>query len=298
MTVVVEALDPPELFEWFADLRKDLGMTVVPTGPEGRPRGAEGASSQRDGVPAVRPRSRSHRCRGRVLRRAHHPAGRPGDAVDPHRRTAAAGRLLLHAALQRSPRRGAPAGADACGAAACATTSAGSPRRWPENSSSSSAGPPSSGTCSSRTGPATPATATEPHFFARVVLVGLGPKARDAPDRRHLPCIDGGPTLPSRRHRPHRRVLVDRQPAGTKPLRVCSRRSSKHDGRPWTSSTLPASTSMSVACDTRWSESIESGLAAHRRHRRRPSSWQNRQDPTDLALDRACSFHPRIGHLE
>lgn len=33
MTVVVEALEPPELFEWFADLRKELGMTVVPTGP-------------------------------------------------------------------------------------------------------------------------------------------------------------------------------------------------------------------------------------------------------------------------
>lgn len=34
LTVVVEALDPPELFEWFARLRADLGMTVVPTGPE------------------------------------------------------------------------------------------------------------------------------------------------------------------------------------------------------------------------------------------------------------------------
>jgi lauroyl/myristoyl acyltransferase len=33
MTVVVEALEPPELFQWFADLRKELGMTVVPTGP-------------------------------------------------------------------------------------------------------------------------------------------------------------------------------------------------------------------------------------------------------------------------
>lgn len=32
MTVVVEALEPPELFEWFADLRKELGMTVIPTG--------------------------------------------------------------------------------------------------------------------------------------------------------------------------------------------------------------------------------------------------------------------------
>lgn len=34
MTVVVEALDPPELFEWFADLRRDLGMHVVPLGPD------------------------------------------------------------------------------------------------------------------------------------------------------------------------------------------------------------------------------------------------------------------------
>ena len=33
MTVVVEALEPPELFEWFADLRKELGMTIIPTGP-------------------------------------------------------------------------------------------------------------------------------------------------------------------------------------------------------------------------------------------------------------------------
>lgn len=33
LTVVVEALEPPELFDWFADLRKELGMTVVPTGP-------------------------------------------------------------------------------------------------------------------------------------------------------------------------------------------------------------------------------------------------------------------------
>jgi KDO2-lipid IV(A) lauroyltransferase len=37
MTVVVEALDPPELFEWFAELRQNLGMTVVPTGPKAGP---------------------------------------------------------------------------------------------------------------------------------------------------------------------------------------------------------------------------------------------------------------------
>jgi lauroyl/myristoyl acyltransferase len=33
MTVVVEPIEPPELFEWFADLREKLGMTVVPLGP-------------------------------------------------------------------------------------------------------------------------------------------------------------------------------------------------------------------------------------------------------------------------
>lgn len=33
-TVVVEALDPPELFEWFAEFRRSIGLTVVPHGPE------------------------------------------------------------------------------------------------------------------------------------------------------------------------------------------------------------------------------------------------------------------------
>ncbi len=37
MTVVVEALQPPELFEWFAELRRNLGMTVVPVGPQAGP---------------------------------------------------------------------------------------------------------------------------------------------------------------------------------------------------------------------------------------------------------------------
>lgn len=37
LTVVVEPLDPPELFEWFAKLRSDLGMNVVPLGPNAAP---------------------------------------------------------------------------------------------------------------------------------------------------------------------------------------------------------------------------------------------------------------------
>ena len=33
MTVVVEALEPPKLFEWFTKLRSSLGMNVLPLGP-------------------------------------------------------------------------------------------------------------------------------------------------------------------------------------------------------------------------------------------------------------------------
>ena len=34
VTVVVEQVEPPELFQWFADLRGKLGMTVVALGPD------------------------------------------------------------------------------------------------------------------------------------------------------------------------------------------------------------------------------------------------------------------------
>lgn len=34
VTAIVEQIDPPELFDWFARLRNDLGMTVVPLGPD------------------------------------------------------------------------------------------------------------------------------------------------------------------------------------------------------------------------------------------------------------------------
>lgn len=34
VTVVVEQIEPPELFDWFAAMRADLGMTVVPLGPD------------------------------------------------------------------------------------------------------------------------------------------------------------------------------------------------------------------------------------------------------------------------
>jgi KDO2-lipid IV(A) lauroyltransferase len=34
VTAVAEALEPPELFTWFTDLRRSLGMEIVPLGPE------------------------------------------------------------------------------------------------------------------------------------------------------------------------------------------------------------------------------------------------------------------------
>lgn len=37
MTVVVEPLDPPRLFDWFVDLRRALGLSIVPLGPSAAP---------------------------------------------------------------------------------------------------------------------------------------------------------------------------------------------------------------------------------------------------------------------
>ncbi len=37
MTVVAEPLEPPQLFDWFVDLRSRLGMKVVPLGPQAAP---------------------------------------------------------------------------------------------------------------------------------------------------------------------------------------------------------------------------------------------------------------------
>src|SRR3954447_21421201 len=34
LSVVVEPLEPPELFEWFVGFRRSLGMTVIPLGPD------------------------------------------------------------------------------------------------------------------------------------------------------------------------------------------------------------------------------------------------------------------------
>ena len=54
-SVVVERLEPAELFEWFRDLRQALGMNVIPLGPGRGRRGGAGAQGQPRGLPAVRP---------------------------------------------------------------------------------------------------------------------------------------------------------------------------------------------------------------------------------------------------
>ena len=54
ITVVVEKIEPPELFDWFVDLRSALGMNVVPLGPGAGHHRDAGAQRQPRRVPARR----------------------------------------------------------------------------------------------------------------------------------------------------------------------------------------------------------------------------------------------------
>ncbi len=55
-TVVVEPVEPPELFEWFADVRRAIGMEVVPLGPTAAPTVLRRAQGQPGGLSPVGPR--------------------------------------------------------------------------------------------------------------------------------------------------------------------------------------------------------------------------------------------------
>jgi len=86
MTVVVEALDPPELFEWFAELRNELGMTVVPeiSGPSFialRPAGGSMVALQDKSAARFPPRTRDS-SRSRSRRGRGSPAARWSPAPD------------------------------------------------------------------------------------------------------------------------------------------------------------------------------------------------------------------------
>ena len=136
VTVVVERVDPPELFEWFASLRATPRHDRGAARTGGRPGDPAGARPQRDRVPAVRPRHRRRRRRGRVLRRAHHAPRRPGHARPAHRRAARCrSPCTSRPTGRRPPRRGPPADCPVERRASCATTSPGSPRTSPTSSS-------------------------------------------------------------------------------------------------------------------------------------------------------------------
>ncbi len=162
VTVVVERIDPPELFDWFADLRAKLGMTVVALGPEAG-RATLQALKRNEIVCLLSDRNIGP---GGVEveffgERTKLPAG-------PATLALRTGAPILPVAVyftdraQRTLRTRPSAASRSSGAARFATTSPASPRRSPPSSSTSSAGRPSSGTCSSRTGRATPATAKSP----------------------------------------------------------------------------------------------------------------------------------------
>ena len=112
ITAVVEPLDPPELFEWFAELRSSLGMTVVPLGPAAgsavlralRANEVVCLLSDRDlGAGACPSRSSVRSPRSR--------RGRPCWRCAPGRRCLpTAG--VLHRRARRSPRRGGVAAGD------------------------------------------------------------------------------------------------------------------------------------------------------------------------------------------
>ena len=87
MTAVAERLEPPELFDFFVEQRAAMGLTIVPLdGHRAAPHGH--ASRRRTGRPAVRPRPRRQRHRGRVLRRDAPPCrpARPPWPSGPARR--------------------------------------------------------------------------------------------------------------------------------------------------------------------------------------------------------------------
>ena len=163
ITVVVEKIDPPELFEWFVELRSALGMNVVALGPGA---GTTVMRALRDNHVVCLLADRDLQGGGPEVEffgeRTTLPAG-PGDAVDAHRRPDPAHRGVLHRSSRRSPRLGAPA---ACRSSVSrsdsVTTCSASPNSWPRNSRSSSGGRRRSGTCSRPTGRATPGTGIRP----------------------------------------------------------------------------------------------------------------------------------------
>ena len=105
MTSVAEPLKPPAMYDWFVAQREAMGLTIVPLGPDAsgvllrtlRAGKLVGLLCDRDIA--------GQRRRGRVLRRAHHVAGRSGHAGAAHRGGPPAHRRLQRARAGAAPRR-------------------------------------------------------------------------------------------------------------------------------------------------------------------------------------------------
>ena len=134
VTAVVEPLEPPELFEWFADLPRALGHARRPARPDGRADGAAGAARQPHRVPAVRPRHRAATASRSTFfgERTTLPAG-PATLGAAHRRAAAARRPSTSGG-RRPPRRRPPAARRRRARAGSATTRPDHPGRSPTSS--------------------------------------------------------------------------------------------------------------------------------------------------------------------
>ena len=115
LTVVVEPVEPPELFDWFVRVRAAMGMEVVPLGPEAASVVPARAARQRTPRVGVRPRSPGRRCRGRLLRGEDHDARRSGHARAQGPGGRRSGRGVLPAAGRSSCRRAPTARHDAQG---------------------------------------------------------------------------------------------------------------------------------------------------------------------------------------
>ena len=159
LTVVVERLDPPELFDWFADLRGKLGMKVVALGPSAG-REVIAALHRNDIVCLLCDRDiQRNGVEVEFFGETHDAAGWPGDGRDADRRPDPADRRLLHRPLDRPPRPGSATAAARCGPTrACTPTCCAARKRWRTSWNTWCDERRSSGTCSSRTGPAILAT--------------------------------------------------------------------------------------------------------------------------------------------
>ena len=165
MTTVGEALEPPELFEWFVAQRAALGLSVLAPGP--------------DTIVKLLDTLRSGRIVGLLADRDLSAKGIEVDFFGekttlpggPALIALRSGAPLMTCAIYQRPKGryhailSPPSTPHA--PAPCAATCSGSPRTWRARSRASSVVRPSSGTCSSRTGPRTGSSTAKQGHKAR-----------------------------------------------------------------------------------------------------------------------------------